>query len=167
MNGQICQCFVFFHINYNYRTLWSAVSIHSTKYKYSGAERCIMISLYCYFDFYNVPIFHIDQAILFESQLFQQGKHKIVHCTTYCTSVLIKCSKSSHQLTNTHSFSLTINTFYQTHTKYCMHTFTWITPLGNIGRCSTSQSTKKVIFKGYISSLFQPRKKNLFIFMIL
>lgn len=133
---------LFFHINY--RTLWSAVSIHSTKYKYSGAERCIMISLYCYFDFYNVPIFHIDQAI-FESQLFQQGKHKIVHCTTYCTSVLIKCSKSSHQLTNTHSFSLT-NTFYQTHTKYCMHTFTWITPLGTIGRCSTSQSTKKKYF---------------------
>lgn len=99
MNGQIYQCFVFFHINYNDRTLWSAVFIHSTKYKYSRAERCIMISLHCYFDFYNfynisiILIFHINQAILLESQLFQKGKHKIAHCTTYCTSVLIKCSK--------------------------------------------------------------------------
>lgn len=119
MNGQICQCFVFFHINYNDRTLWSAVCIHSTKYKYSGAERCIMISLYCYFDFYNVPIFHIDQAILFESQLFQKGKHKIVHWTTYCTSVLIKCSKiitSTHKYTfflfNKHTLSNTHKILY-------------------------------------------------------
>ncbi len=85
-------------MNYNERTLWSAVLIHSTKYKYPGAESCIMMSLYCYFDFYNMPIFHIDQALLFESLLFQQGKHKIVHCTTYCTSILIKCSKISSQI---------------------------------------------------------------------